>query len=70
MKHLFLTAFIAVFGIYALGLCGILEMTPPDKAPQQVAATGLSFTERVVANNHNAKPNLTHMDGYVLKAMR
>lgn len=72
MKHLFLTAFMAVFGVYALGLVGILEMRPTQddvstaqtQAPQQA----LTFTERVALNDHTQKS--AHKSGYTLKAMR
>ena len=71
MKHLFLTAFIAIFGVYALGLTGIIDMQPATHT--EVAATNapLSFTERVVANNqtHNSHKARTSGD-YTLKAMR
>lgn len=72
MKHLFLTAFIAIFGVYALGLTGVLEM-PPMATPskQEVAKPSLSFTERIAAapqtrNSHKQ----SHDRGYTLKAMR
>lgn len=79
MKHLFLTAFMAVFGVYALGLVGIIEMRPATEAntsqqnTQQVAQVqakpqSLSFTQRVALNDHGKQNSAK--SGYTLKAMR
>lgn len=76
MKHLFLTAFMAIFGVYALGLVGLVEMGPRqnDVSATQTASQqqALSFTERVAVNDHAQKNSYKagHKEGYTLKAMR
>ena len=73
MKHLFLTAFMAIFGVYALGLVGLIDMQSAEKthAPHVAEATTpqvLSFTQRIAMNDH-AKDH-AGKSGYTLKAMR
>jgi len=71
MKHLFLTAFMAIFGVYALGLAGILEMQPTNPQPEKTAAQPLSFTERIAANDQTPHRHIQRSsERYTLKALR
>ena len=69
MKHLFLTAFMAIFGVYALGLVGVIDMNQTQHQEAVDAPKGaLTFTERVALNDHSTAKQ--PKNGYILKAMR
>ncbi len=75
MAQLFYLSFIAVFGLYGLGLAGFVDMPTPEyratvaeQATQNTTTTKTSFTNRISQNRvaSASKQNKT----YTLKAMR